>query len=59
MFNRFLSAPSVVAGRTELTPDRPPLAPYTDSLGGNLGGRATSEAPKGADSLTHIVFGKF
>ena len=59
MFNRFLSAPSVAAGHTEPTPDRPPLAPYTDSLGGNLGGPAASEAPKGMDSLTHIGFGKF
>ena len=59
MFNCFLSAPSVVAGCTEPMPDRPPLAPYTDGLGENLGGSAASEAPKGVHSLTHIEFGKF
>ena len=55
MSNRSFSAPSVAAGRAEPTPDRPSLAPYTDVLEGNLGGPAASEAPKGVDSLTHIV----
>ena len=59
MFNHSLSAPSVVAGRTDPTPDRPPFAPYSDGLGGNLGGPAASEAPKGVYSLTHIEFGEF
>ena len=59
MSNRSLSAPSVVAGHAEPTPNRPPLAPYTDGLGVNLGGPAASEAPKGVDSLPHITFGKF
>ena len=59
MSNQSLSAPSVIARHTESLPDRPPLAPYTDGLGGNLGGPAASEAPKGVDSLTHIMFGKF
>ena len=58
MFNRFLSAPSVVAGRSWPLPDRPPLAPYSDGLGGNLRGPAASEAPKGVYSITHIEFGK-
>ena len=53
MFNRSLSAPSVVGGRTE------PFAPYSDGLGGNLGGPAASEVSKGVYSLTHIEFGKF
>ena len=55
MFNRSLSAPSVVAGCTEPTPDRPPIAPYSDGLGGP----AASEVPKGVYSLAHIEFGKF
>ena len=59
MSNRSLSAPSVVAGCTELTPDRPPLASYTDGLGGNLGRLAAPEVPKGVDSLTHIMFVSF
>ena len=59
MSNRSFSAPSVVAGRTEPTPDRPSLAKYSDSLEGNLGGPAASEVPTGVDSLTLIVFGEF
>ena len=59
MFNLSLSAPSVVAGRTEPRPDRPPFAPYSDGLGGNLGGLAASEVPKGMYSLTQIAVGKF
>ena len=60
MFNRSLSAPPVVAERTEPTPDRPPFALYSDGLGGNLGRPAASEAPnKGVYSLTHFEFGKF
>ena len=54
-----VSAPPVVAGRSEPTPDKPPFAQYSDGLGGNLGGPAASEAPKGVYSLTHIKFGKF
>ena len=59
MCNRSLSSPSVVAGCTEPQQDRPPLAPYTDGLGGNLGGPAASEEPNGMDFLTYITFGKF
>ena len=59
MFNHSLSAPSVVARRTEHTPDRLPFAPYSGSLAGKMGGPAASEAPKGVYSLTHIKFGKF
>ena len=59
MSNSSLSAPSVVAGRAEPTPNRPSLAPYTDGLEGNLGGSAASEPPTGVDSLTLIVFGEF
>ena len=59
MSNRSLSAPSVVAGHSEPTPDRPSLAPYTDGLEVNLGGPAASEPPTGVDSLTLIVFGEF
>ena len=55
MFNYSLSAPPVVAGRTEPMPDRPPFAPYSDGLGGP----AASEALKGVYSFTHIEFGKF
>ena len=59
MSNCSLSAPSVVAGCTEPTPDRPSLAPYTDGLEGNPGGPAASEAPAGVDALTLIVFDEF
>ena len=57
--NRSFSAPSVVAGRAEPTPDRPYLAPYSDGLEGNLVGPAASKVPMGMDSLTLIVFGEF
>ena len=59
MSNRSLSTPSVVAGHADPTPDSPSLAPYTDSLEGNLGLVAASETPTGVDSLTLIVFGEF
>ena len=54
--NRFLAAPTVVAGRAEATPDRPSLAPYLGGLEGNLGGPAASEAPTGVDSPSQIEF---
>ena len=57
--NRSLTAPSVVAGHVEPTPDRPSLAPYSYSLERNLGGPAASEAPTGVDSSTQIEFGVF
>ena len=59
MSNRSFSAPSVVVVCAEPTPDRLSLAPYSDSLEGNLGGPAASEAPTGVDSLIFIVFGEF
>ena len=59
MANRSFSAPSVVAGRAEPTPDRPSLASYSDGLEGNLGGPAASEVPKGRDSHTLTVLVSF
>ena len=59
VFNRSLSAPTVVARCADPTPDRPSLAPYTDGLEGNLGGPAASEAPTSMDSPSQIEFGEF
>ena len=59
MSNRSFSAPSVVAGCVEPTPDRPSLALYADGLEGNLGGPAASEAPSGVDSLTLTMLVSF
>ena len=59
MNNRSFSTPSIVARLTEPTPDRPPLAPYSDGLGGNLGELAASKAPSGVDSPSQIEFDEF
>ena len=42
------SAPSVVAGRSEPTPDRAPFAPCSDRLGTTLGGLAAVYALTGS-----------
>ena len=59
MYITSFTVSSLVAGHAEPTPDRPPLVPYADGLGGNLGGPAAPEAPRGVDSHSQIEFGEF
>ena len=43
-----LSAPSVLAGRSEPAPDGVPSVPYPDGLGTYPGGPVATDAPSGA-----------
>ena len=52
----YFSAPLVVAGRAELTPDGAPLVLYLDSLGAYPGGLAATVAPSGATPPPRISF---
>ena len=51
-----VSAPSAVAGRSELMPDRAPLTPYTGGLGTTLGGPAAVDATTGSSSVSRLSF---
>ena len=54
--NSSLSAPSLVAMRTEHPPDRGPYSPYTDVLGTNLAGPAAVSVSADATSLPRMLF---
>ena len=56
---RSFSAPTVVAGRNEPTPDRTPFAAYSDVLGANLGGPAATEASSGVGFPSQMLLGEF
>ena len=56
--NSSFPAPTVVARRNKPTPDRTPLAAYTDILGANLGGPAATEASTDVGFPTQMLFGE-
>ena len=57
--NRSFSAPSVIAGRNEPTPDRTPFAAYSDILGANLGGLAATEESSDVGFPSQMMLGEF
>ena len=57
--NHSFSAPGVVARSNEPTPDRTPLAAYSDVLGANLGGPAVTEASSDVGFPSQMLFGEF
>ena len=57
--NSSFSAPSVVAGCNEPTPDRTPFAAYSDVLGANLGGLAATEASLDVGFPSQMLLGEF
>ena len=54
-----LSAPSAVAGRSELAPDRASSVLHTGGLGYNLEGPAAADEPTDSASLSRLSFDNF